>query len=114
MQQYLTFEPKDNILIIKLTDEGKREFAELSTDDNLTSEDILVRLMEYQLCNGYHLVEPKTIGALTESLIIADEIVDEETTEADFNATNFWWFPNYQIISYTEELDLDGLFFTKC
>ncbi len=114
MQQYLTFEEKGDHLIIKLTDEGITEFADMSANEFLSSEDMFVRLMEYQLCNGYHLIEPKTVGALTESLIIADGICDEETTEEEFKNTKFWWFPNYQIISYTEELELGGIFFTKC
>lgn len=91
----------------------KEEFNEelLRLDDensHYTDESLFIDLIESYLCNGYSLVDPMNCGALTESLIISDEYIDEDTSKEIFEAANFWWFPRYTINGYCELLKNDG------
>ncbi len=104
---YTTFEIQpDGSLLIKLTNEGKRELGDLLEVKSKTDEEIFLELIESALCNGYHIVQPEMIGALTSSLILSDDIIDDETPE-DANV-NVWWFPMYAIKSYIDDFILTG------
>lgn len=93
-------------LKITLTEEGRQELIEMLESQTQTDEDIFLSLIESQLCNGYHTVLPEHIGALTDSIILANGIVDLDTSaEAEIDV---WWFPDYQVKSYTEDLLNNG------
>lgn len=66
------------------------------------------------LGQGWEMVRPEELGALTDSPIIArseDLIRDTDTNEligiAD-SATGIWWFPDYQVQDPWEALARDG------
>lgn len=48
-------------------------------------------LFEQYLCNGWHVVLPETIGALTDGLIITD-------------GTSIFWDSAYQVVSTVDKL----------
>lgn len=105
MIQYTKFTPTNNDLIIELTEAGKEiagEFLERLETENYHS--LWWELNEYNFCNGWYEVRPETIAALTDSPIIADGIIDEETTSEEFNNINVYWFPNYIVIDELREL----------
>jgi hypothetical protein len=107
-------------LNITLTEEGRewlREEMEQQDEGELdffvNDEMVFLELCETPLCNGYNQVSPETVGALTDSLILSDGILDEETTEEQAKATKVWWFPNYAICSYLADLiQPEGITFT--
>lgn len=115
MQQLTVFTVLPNgSLQITLTEDGMEALEELQQNAEFSDLDIFFRLVEYNLCNGYSSVPPELIGALTDSVIIADGIIDEETTEEDFNSIKTWWYPEYAVCSYIEPLKTkEGLIFTK-
>ncbi len=92
-------------LLITLTEDGKTEFNELIEDLQIsrTDLDIFLELIEPQLCNGYHTVRPEHIGALTDSLLISDEIIDNETTQKELNEATVWYYNDYMVKSYLDD-----------
>lgn len=108
MHKYTNLEilPNGN-LKITLTEEGKNELPALKEMCGPNDEAIMLNLLEYHLCNGYSIVPPENVGALTASLIIADGLVEEDT------ATKFWWYPQYEGVSYIHNIEADGVIFTK-
>lgn len=106
---YTIFEEQENGLLIKLNDRGREELEDLTA---LHKEKgpvaIWFELNEAAFYNGYQDIRPEVIGALTSSPIIANDFIDEETTQEDLDNTKIWWFPNYMIIDEVEELLTKG------
>ena len=95
-----------NLKIILLK-EGWELIKALQKEEK-SDEDIFFELIEDQLCNGYHLIAPEDIGALTSSIIIGDSVVDSTTTKGDIDKINYWWNPGYQIESEITTLLREG------
>ncbi len=71
--RYTRFEKDGLILRIYLLPEGQQEIAEVSEDcKNIHSDDFFLELIEYHLCNGWRLVSPESIGAMTDAIILED------------------------------------------
>lgn len=76
-------------------------------------DEALRYLLEEHLCNGWSLVPPEEIGALTSAPIISDDFTIEDDGHGVVNG-NVWWFPNYQITSEIEEIfSNEGAIFQK-
>jgi hypothetical protein len=76
--------------------------------------DAFWELCESPLCNGYSMVRPELIGALTDAPIISDGIFDEETTKEEANNSKIWWFPDYMVRDELRELlDKGFVIFTQ-
>lgn len=93
-------------LIITLTEEGKQWLNDYDKVD--TDEGCFIELIEDKLANGYSLVDPEHIGALTNSLLIADGTIDEETAAEDYVNTNVWYYNYYAVRSYLDDLKSQG------
>lgn len=94
-------------LVITLTNEGREWLAE-NEETEQNDQDLFIELIEYQLCNGYNLVQPEDVGALTSSLLIANGTFDDETTEEEARNTNVWYYNYYAIRSYLADLKEQG------
>ena len=106
---YTTFDINNSgNLEITLTKEGREFLTEQWKKENDDDIQIFTDLIEYQLCNGFHFVNPEDIGALTSSLLIADGIIDEETTPEQAQETNVWYYNYYAIHSYLHDLKEQG------
>lgn len=92
----------DGNLKISITPEGLEYIKE---NKEIGWYELIHDLFEYNLSNRYSLVRPEDIGALTDSLIISDGIVDDETTREEFDQTNIWWFPEYETINEIDEFE---------
>lgn len=110
---YTTLErlPNGN-LKFQLTEDGKDEMEVLKIRFNDDDRTIFLELIEQHLCNGYHVVDPARVGALTEALIISDTSFDDEATIKEMKDATIWWYPNYQVLSYLHKIDEDGVEFT--
>ncbi len=93
------FKKQNGNLVITLTNLG-REFIDdaLANGTNIDSDEFMTDLFEGKLCNGWELLRPEEIGALTGAPILSDE------TERDDSGSlkklgRVYWFPNYQIES---------------
>lgn len=108
MHKYTNLEilPNGN-LKITLTEDGKNELPDLIEKYGSNDEAIILDLLEYHLCNGYSIVAPEDVGALTSSLIISEGVLEVDT------ATKFWWYPQYEGVSYIHNIEADGVIFTK-
>lgn len=67
----------------------------------------LIDLLEGHLSNGWEIIEPEEVGALTDALILTDEA--ERDDYGDLTALGrVYWNPNYQIQDDVEELLTTG------
>ena len=90
-------------LHIKL-DYGFKGYIREQRKEGRSDDDIFIELIESYLCNGYHLVRPQDVGALTDSILLADNCIDSETTAEDLRDTQVWYNPQYALKSEVQEL----------
>jgi len=94
----------DGNLHILLNRSGRRHFADIREQrDAFGINPALYALLEDHLCNGWEMVPPEDIGALTAAPILSDEIVrddDGRVTEAG----RVYWYPDYAVRDEIEEL----------
>lgn len=107
----------DGSLQIELdnTEEAREELEALM--DKHPDNTVWAELLEpYSTNGGYSLISPETIGALTESPIIASEPVSWDDNEDMYlhKDAKVWWFPDYMVRSELGELLEKGfVVFTK-
>ena len=77
---------------------------EMREEKSMADGDIFLDIFEKQFCNGYAMVLPENIGALTDGILISDTIIDEETTKEETDSAKIWHNPNYQIESEIDVL----------
>ena len=114
---YVELEKLDGKLRIKLTPAGREELEGrlVKPGDKNYSYDsgekqwkqshatILFDLLEDHLCNGWEMVPPEDIGALTSSPILSDSAVRDDDDKLT-SIGDVYWFPEYQVKSELEEL----------
>ena len=98
---------RDGNLKMVLTPDGKSEVAEMLQDDSRGTDAQLLDLLEYELCNGWSLVLPEEIGALTSAILLSDDVVRSDTGELEACA-KVYIFDQYQVISPIQELHDKG------
>jgi len=110
----LTILPNGN-LNFRLTDEGRAHYIDNNEADAahpmLCDEDFFLDYIEPYWCNGYSIVRPEDIGALTDSLLISDSGQDDNGKYPD--DMKVWYFNDYMLVSYMDALGSDeGITFT--
>jgi hypothetical protein len=93
-------------LRISLLPEGREEAVEISKTNKSTNAKFTEIIM-HQICNGWDVLRPEEVGALTDSLILSDDSEFDDEGEV-ITIGNVWWFPNYQILDEVEELLKNG------
>ena len=83
---------------------GQAHFDEIEElrDDHGTNA-ALYNLLEDHLCNGWEMVPPEDIGALTSAPILSDEIVRDDQGKI-IEAGRLFWYPDYAVRDEIEEL----------
>lgn len=96
----------DGNLHIRLNRNGRRHFQIIREEqDRLGTEAALHVLLEDHFGNGWEMVPPKDLHALTAAPILSDEIVrDDEGRIIEVGCV--YWYPDYQIRDEIEELRL--------
>jgi hypothetical protein len=103
-QPLVELEEQDGDLIIKLLPEGREEITSaLDQKANIDSDDFFHRLLEHPLSNGWEMIRPEEIGALTSAPILANDLERNEDGEL-VRCGRVYWFPNYQIESPVQTL----------
>lgn len=91
-------------LAIVLSETGREEFEtieEMRSAHGIDAE--LETLLEDHLGNGWEMVAPQEIGALTSSPILSDEV--ERDDEGGIREVGrVYWYPEYQVCDEIEEL----------
>jgi hypothetical protein len=117
MSGYTELEKLLGKLRIKLTPAGREELeGQLLTDGEEYRDsdptgyqwkrghnEIFHDLLEDHLCNGWEMVPPEDIGALTSSPILSDSAVRDDDDKLT-SIGDVYWFPEYQVKSELEEL----------
>lgn len=115
-QMLTTFHEEPGGLRIELNREHMEDIQELVdkySEGKINHYQMWWELNERNFCNGYHEVADQYKG-LTEAPMIANGIIDEETTTEDFEQTLFWYYPDYMIKDCCMELIERGeVFFPK-
>jgi hypothetical protein len=103
----LTRKPNQNLLFT-LTKEGREELLDLIQSDKLNDEQILITLLEQYFCNGFTNLTGSDAG-LTESIMIGEDIIMTDSGDFEFDdKSKVWWYPYYQIESYTDIMIRDN------
>jgi hypothetical protein len=94
----------DGNLQIALTKRGRTNFATIREErDRNGIHAALCALLEDHLCNGWEMVPPEDIGALTAAPILSDEIVRDEDGRVT-EAGRVYWYPDYAVRDEITEL----------
>lgn len=118
MRQLTKFETLANgSLKISLTDLGRDEVNEKIQDTGAKifdghvvaefCDNLFLELCEYPLCNGWELIAPEDIGALTDSLIFSQDVERDDWGKI-LKVGDVYWFPDYMIRSPALELARHG------
>lgn len=63
----------------------------------------IVELLEFQLSNGYDMIRPEEIGALTSAPIVGHDV--KRDNQGNFiDAKKIWWLADYCTVLVWEEL----------
>jgi len=96
--------PKEGDLEILLTGEGQANFDTVQEErDTHGIHAALCALLEDHLCNGWEMVPPEDIGALTAAPILSDEVVRDDNGRA-IEVGHVYWYPDYAVRDEIEEL----------
>lgn len=94
----------DGNLHILLNRNGRRHFATIREErDAFGIHAAVCSLLEDHLSNGWGMVPPEDIAALTAAPVISDEIVRDEAGQVT-EAGRVYWYPDYQVRDEIEEL----------
>lgn len=91
-------------LRIALTENGQTEFSTIIEERDRHGINAALRaLLEDHLCNGWEMVPPEDLGALTSAPILSDEISRDEKGRVT-EAGRVYWYPDYQVRDEIEEI----------
>jgi len=94
-------------LRISLTEKGRAEFATIVEErDRFGIHAALCALLEDHPCNGWEMVPPEDIGALTAAPIVSDDILRNEEGSV-VEVGRVYWYPDYAVRDEIEELRKD-------
>lgn len=66
-----------------------------------------VEVIGHQLQNGWCVIQPEQIGALTSALILSDDAEFDDRGDL-VSIANVWWDQDYQVVDPLEDLAQDG------
>jgi hypothetical protein len=91
-------------LEILLNEQGRANFSTIQEErDAHGIHAALHALLEDHLCNGWEMVPPEDIGALTAAPIVSDEIVRDDEGRIT-EAGRVFWYPDYAVRDEIEDL----------
>jgi len=93
-------------LRIELTEDGREHFR-YRDGSHKSDEEVFWELLECELSNGWDLVNPEDIGALTASPILSDETEYDDCGNL-VSVGSVYWRPDYALTSEVEELQERG------
>lgn len=102
---YIEIEKGEDGITMKLTEAGREELRDLRTEEEWAkgTDAILLDLLEDHLANGWEVIQPEEIDALTSALILSDTVVRNDNGEVVSVGTAYW-FPDYAIRSEVNDL----------
>jgi hypothetical protein len=109
MSPLVEFRKINGNLVITLTPAGREEIATAEADgENIDSDFYMGQLFDHPFCNGWEVIQPEEIAALTSAPIFSDEAERDEQGKL-LAVRRVYWFPNYQIESPIQTLKEKGV-----
>ncbi len=109
----VNFIKQSNSLRIERASKDDSDFKRYSSIHNYEVNLPIEEIIEWQLYNGYNIIPPEKIGALTSGLIISDDVSFDEDGEIK-DVEVCYWDSNYQVQDATEQILKYGYYeFTK-
>ncbi len=94
--KYTEFEKQSNRnLRIVLLEEARDDVQEIASKE-LTADSKLAQVIEWQLSNGWSMVQPEDVGALTDAPILTEEM-DTDTQGNVLKVGTVYWFLQYDV-----------------
>jgi hypothetical protein len=105
--KYTKFEKQANgNLRIVLLPEARIEVEEIASKE-MDADSRLAETIEWQLSNGWSLLRPEDIGALTEAPILSEEVDYDDQGNIDQVGT-VYWYPQYDVFDPVGQLLTNG------
>jgi hypothetical protein len=105
--KYTEFEKLANgNLRIVLLPEARAEVEEIASKE-MDADSRLAETVEWQLSNGWSLLQPEDIGALTEAPILSEEVDYDGQGHVDQVGT-VYWYPQYEVFDPIGQLLTNG------
>ena len=82
-------------LRIRLLEDQRASVEEIFAQE-ITADNKLAQVIEWQLGNGWSFVRPEDIGALTEAPILSEEI-DTDDQGPVREVGTIYWYPQYDV-----------------
>jgi hypothetical protein len=106
-RKYTEFEKQANGNVrIVLLQEAKDDVQEIASQE-VDADSKLSETIEWQLCNGWSLVRPEEIGALTDAPILSEEIEHDDQGNV-LKVGMVYWYPQYEVLDPVEQLLENG------
>jgi hypothetical protein len=105
--KYTEFErqPNGNLRIVLLED-AREDVQEIASRE-LDADSELAEVLEWQLSNGWSLVQPEDVGALTDAPILTEDLDTDDQGEVRHVGT-VYWFPQYDVSDPVAQLLQNG------
>jgi hypothetical protein len=103
---YVNLEKLPKCLRITLTPAGREELVDKRNADGTWksgTDSILADLLEDHLCNGWEIVPPEDIAALTSAPILSDSTQRNDQGKLT-KIGDCYWFPQYEVESEIETM----------
>lgn len=89
-----------------LLPEAREDVQEIASQE-IDADSRLSEVIEWQLANGWSLVQPEDVGALTDAPILSEEVETDEQGEVRGVGT-VYWYPQYDVRDPVAQLLQDG------
>lgn len=110
--KYVTFEKINDGKTLRITLEfaGHDLIAATKEDQskNINSDEFFNELVEHQTCNGWTLLDPSVVGALSSSTILSDDVIYDENGDPTDAKSMYTDIAFYQVKSAVEKMLEDG------
>ncbi len=105
--KYTEFEKQANgNLRIVLLPEARDDVQEISSKE-IDADNKLSEVIEWQLTNGWSLMRPEDVGALTDAPILSEDIDTDDQGNVGSVGT-VYWYPQYDVSDPVAELLQNG------
>jgi len=105
--KYTEFEKQANgHLRIALLPEARGDVQEISSKE-IDADNKLSEVIEWQLANGWSLVRPEDVGALTDAPILSEDIDTDDQGNVRSVGT-VYWYPQYDVTDPVTKLLQNG------
>ena len=106
--KYTEFEKQANgNLRIVLLPEARDDVQEISSKE-IDADNKLSEVIEWQLANGWSLLHPEDVGALTDAPILSEDIDTDDQGNVRSVGT-VYWYPQYDVSNPVAKLLQNGL-----